>query len=342
MLVRKSLFFIAPGEVAIQEGQIQEPGTGQVLVRSLLSAISPGTEMLLYRGQFPDEMALDESIEDLQGVQSYPLKYGYCMVGEVIEIGDGVDSTWKGKVVFAFHPHESNFIANVNSLHIIPDEIEPKDAVFYANMETAINFLMDGAPVIGEQVVVLGQGVVGLLTTALLSLFPLNSLLTFDRYALRRKFSLDFGASASLDPLETDLKNLDQMNLNGGSLNAGADLVYELTGVPAALNQAISLCGFNGRIVVGSWYGKKRGDIDLGGWFHRSRIKLISSQVSSLNPQYSGRWNKTRRFQVAWEMIVKLNPSRLITQTIPIDEAREAYQLLDQNPGETIQVVLEY
>jgi threonine dehydrogenase-like Zn-dependent dehydrogenase len=102
------------------------------------------------------------------------------------------------------------------------------------------------------------------------------------------------------------------------------------------------MCGFDGRIVVGSWYGKKRAEVDLGGWFHRSRIKLISSQVSSLNPEFSGRWDKSRRIQAAWRMIADLKPSKLITQSISIENADQAYRMLDQNPGESIQVTLEY
>ena len=342
MLEKKSLYFMSPGIVAVREEKLAAPGPGQVLVRSLLSAISTGTEMLLYRGQFPDGLALDESIEALQGNQSYPLKYGYCLVGEVIELGEEVSSTWLGKKVFAFQPHESQFVAKVDSLHVIPEGITPQDAVFLPNMDTAVNFIMDGSPMIGEEVVVLGQGVVGLLTTALLAKYPLGHLLTVDRYSLRCQASLDFGANVSLNPNELETYRLNRRNISGTSAQAGGDLVYELTGEPAALNQAISMCGFAGRVVVGSWYGKKRAEVDLGGWFHRSRIKLISSQVSSLNPEYSGRWDKSRRYQVAWGMIARLKPSKLITHSISFENAEQAYRLLDHNPGESIQVVLEY
>jgi 2-desacetyl-2-hydroxyethyl bacteriochlorophyllide A dehydrogenase len=342
MSAKKSLYFMSPGVVAVREEPFAAPGPGQVIVRSLLSAISSGTEMLLYRGLFPEELALDESIQSLQGSGSYPLKYGYCLVGEVIELGDEVSSSWLGRQVFAFQPHESHFTANVNTLQVIPDGITPQDAAFLPNMETAVNFILDGSPMIGERVVVLGQGVVGLLTTALLAQFPLEHLLTIDNYPVRRQASLDFGASASLAAGDVENRYLLHRSVNGDRAQAGADLVYELSGEPAVLNQAISMCDFHGRVVVGSWYGKKRAELDLGGWFHRSRIKLISSQVSSMNPEYSGRWDKSRRFQVAWEMIARVKPSKLITQSIPIDEAERAYRMLDQNPGGSIQVLLEY
>ena len=122
----------------------------------------------------------------------------------------------------------------------------------------------------------------------------------------------------------------------------GADLTYELSGAPQALNLAISLTGFTGRVVIGSWYGQKRADLDLGGYFHRSRIRLISSQVSTLSPELSGRWSKARRFELAWEMISQVNPEQWITQRFPLDRAAEAYRLLDERPHETIQVMFDY
>ncbi len=121
---------------------------------------------------------------------------------------------------------------------------------------------------------------------------------------------------------------------------AGADLAFELSGTPSALDMALAVTGFDGRIVVGSWYGTKRADLDLGGGFHRSRIRFIGSQVSTIAPELAGRWTKVRRFGLAWEMIRRINPSRFITHSFPLEKAADAYRLLDERPGETIQVVL--
>ena len=338
---RKSLYFLAPGIVDVRQEQLAHPGPNQVLVRTLLSAISSGTEMLLYHGQFPDNIALDENIESLAGGTTYPLKYGYSAVGEIIDRGDEVNSDWIGKRVFSFQPHVSHFVTETNLLQVIPEGLTVEGAVFLPNMETALNFVMDGAPLIGENVVIFGQGIVGLLTTALLAQFPLSSLMTIDRYPLRRQASLDFGADSCLEPSET--KSIEQTIQEFQKKSyRGADLVYELTGDPKVLNQAVETCGFNGRIVIGSWYGKKQAALDFGGWFHRSRIKIISSQVSSINPEFSGRWDKSRRFQVAWEMLKRVKPAQLITHRFPIQKAGEAYRLLDENPGDTIQVVFTY
>ena len=203
-------------------------------------------------------------------------------------------------------------------------------------METAVNLVQDGAPILGERVLVLGQGVVGLLTASLLSEFPLETLVTADCYELRRKFS-PVRHDLSLDPYSPSFHK-DATAL----LNDRADLTFELSGRPETLNEALALTGFSGRIVIGSWYGEKRAEIDLGGAFHRSRIKLISSQVSTLAPELSGRWDKARRFDTAWKALKRIKPEKWITHRFPIEEAKAAYQLLDENPHEAIQVVINY
>jgi len=120
------------------------------------------------------------------------------------------------------------------------------------------------------------------------------------------------------------------------------DLTFELSGNPAALNDALARTAFSGRIIIGSWYGEKPAGIDLGGAFHRSRIKLISSQVSTIAPELSGRWDKARRFEVAWQTLEQIKPEKWITHRFFIDRAEDAFRLLDQNPQETIQVLITY
>ncbi len=339
---RRAVYFTAPQQVELREEDIAPPDTGQVLVQTQLSAISPGTELLIYRGQFPTDVPLDETITALDETFNYPLKYGYAAVGRVIGLGPDVSSMWQDRLVFSFQPHQSHFLAAPVELHPVPAGITPTEAVFLPNMETAVNFMLDGHPLIGENVVVFGQGIVGLLTTALLSQYPLNTLITVDNCTLRRKTSLSLGALSSLDPAEANTLERLRDALKAKTLYDGADLTYELSGSPAALNQALEITGFDGRVVIGSWYGQKQAALNLGGRFHRSRIRLISSQVSSLTPSLGGRWSKTRRLNVAWDIIRQIQPGQLITHRFPIDQADEAYRLLDQQPEQAIQVVLTY
>ena len=345
---RQALYFTAPYQVTVREEPLAGPAAGQILVESVLSAISPGTELLVYRGQVSTDMAVDETIPALSGDFSFPLKYGYATVGRVVGLGPDVASEWHGRLVFAFQPHQSHFVTTPAAVLLLPAGVSPQQAAFLPNMETAVNFLMDGQPLIGEQVVVVGQGIVGLLTTSLLARFPVGQLVSLDRYAVRREHSLGLGAQLSVNPDAPDV--MDQLHGalqdgGGGQLARGADLTYELSGNPAALDLAIAATGFDGRVIIGSWYGHKRAAIDLGGRFHRSRIRLISSQVSTIAPEWSGRWTKARRLQIAWGMLEHgpgTRLSNLITHRFPFRQAAAAYALLDQQPQAALQILLTY
>ncbi len=343
-LVSQVVYLTGGCDAVVREEPAPEPSPGQVLVRTVVSAISAGTELLFYRGQAPADLPVDENIAALAGQKvRYPLKYGYAAVGRVVAVGPGVaGETWLGRLVLAFNPHESYFAAAPADLLPVPASLSPEEAVFLPNLETAVNLVMDGQPAIGEQVAVIGQGIVGLLTTALLALVPLSALVTLDVYGLRRRHALALGAHAALDAEAPHTVAEARAALQGERTYRGADLVYELSGNPVALDVALALTGFNGRVVIGSWYGQKQAAVDLGGRFHRSRIRLISSQVSTIDPVWTGRWTKARRLGVAWEMIQRVRPDRLITHRFPVSEAGEAYRLLDERPGDALQVLLTY
>ncbi len=335
---QQRLEIVEPGRVVIKTGTVAPPAADQVLVQSHYSAISPGTEMLVYRGQWPAGVMLDTTIDALAGAFSYPVAYGYCLVGKVIAAGSAA-AAWLGRRVFAFQPHQDLFCADPATLHLIPDDIDDETALFLPSMETAVNLLLDGSPRLGEKVMVVGQGVIGLLTSALLARFPLGALATLDRHPLRRQASLRLGAGACFDPQDPAfLADWGGPPGQGGQ----ADLVYELSGNPAGLETALGLSRFSGRIVVGSWYGAKKVHLDLGSFFHRGRVSLISSQVSSLAPELTGRWHTRRRLDLAWEMLRLVRPAACITHRFSLSAAALAYDLIDCRPGETIQVIFEH
>ncbi len=339
---RQSLYFTGPREISLREEPLDRPGPGQVLVHTILSAISPGTELLIYRGEAPRDLAADTSLAALTGTLAFPLKYGYAAVGRVVELGRDVPPHWQGALVFAFHPHESAFLATPEELLPVPAGLSPQDAVFLPNLQTAVTLVLDGKPLIGENVVVFGQGIVGLLVTALLAAFPLARLVTLDRHPNRRQASVSLGAHAALDPLQPGLKEALAAALEGPARDPVADLAFEVSGHPAALDQALAVTGFHGRVVIGSWYGTKISELHLGGLFHRQRQVLIASQVSTIAPELTGRWTRARVLEVAWRMAENIRPSCFITPSFPLARASEAYELLDQHPEEAIQVVLTY
>ena len=334
---RKTLYFTAPRQVELREETLPALSADDVLVETTCSAISAGTEMLIYQGRFPRDLETDSVISSLRGGFKYPLAYGYACAGVIREVGAKVDKSWHDRLVFAFQPHTSHFISKPESLYSIPQFVTCETACFLPNMETAVNLVQDGAPIFGERVLVLGQGVIGLSTASLLNKFPLEALVTADCYELRRKASLNLKVSDVFDPNSESFQND-----SSAYAQRKFDLTFELSGNPVALNDALALTAFSGRIVIGSWYGEKRTEIDLGGAFHRSRIRLISSQVSTIAPELSGRWDKARRFEVAWQALEQIEPEKWITHRFSIDQAEEAYRLLDENPHETLQILVTY
>jgi threonine dehydrogenase-like Zn-dependent dehydrogenase len=348
-MTRRSLYFVAPGDVDVREESIPQPAADQLLVRTERSAISPGTELLVYEGNVPGEMAADVNLDSLSGSLSYPLQYGYAAVGVVDAIGENVDPAWLDRRVFAFHPHESHFCATVDELHPVPDHISSAVATLLPTAETAITLVHDGEPKLGERAVVFGQGLIGLTTTALLGTFPLAELVTVDYSADRREKSRQLGATASAHPEELGevlaLPGDEEASTDRSTTPAqppGADLTYELSGNPEALNAAVSATGYDGRIVVGSWYGTKSTELDLGGRFHRSRISLTSSQVSTIDPPLRGRWDRRRRMELAWETLADLDLEELLTDRYRIDDAAAAYAALSGSANEMLGTLFSY
>jgi 2-desacetyl-2-hydroxyethyl bacteriochlorophyllide A dehydrogenase len=336
--MRRSLYFVGPGEVEVREEEIPEPRGQEILIRTLMSAISAGTEMLFFHDMVERGAPLDTNIGCLNQRFNYPFKYGYSSVGEVVSVGPNVPRFWEGQLMFSFHPHESHYVCDLEEAIPVPDDLSPENALYLPSMETAISLVMDGRPLLGERVLVLGQGVIGLLTTSLLSMMPLSSLVTLDRYGMRREASLEMGAEMSM---EADTPITDLLE-DSGLGEEKADLTYELSGNPEALSYALQATGFEGRIVVGSWYGKKRAELEMGEVFHRNRLRIISSQVSNIAPSLTGRWNKRRRLSLGWEMVGRVAPSKLITHRLNIRNAQAAYEMIDGQKDRLMQVVFTY
>lgn len=338
----KSLIFERPHKVAVKVEQLPAPGPRQLLVETSLSAISAGTELLLYRGEFPGDMVIDAGLPGYGDQFAYPLPYGYAAVGRVIKTGEGVGREWLGTRVFAFKPHASHFLALPEELYPLPANVTEQEAVFLPGLETAVNLVQDAAPLLGEKVLITGQGVVGLLTAGLLSRFPLAALVSLDSYAIRRQASRKAGCHASLDPEDNRTGGQLAELFQGPEMPGTADLVLELSGNPAALNTALAWVGFAGRVIVGSWYGSKQAVLNLGGEFHRKRIELLSSQVSTIAPRLTGRWDKRRRLAWSWAELKRIGPAALISHEFAIEEAAQAYELLAGHPEGVLQVIFRY
>ena len=330
----RALWFTAPRTATLREESVPPPGPGQVRVETIASAVSAGTEMLVYRGEVSQHLPLD--LPTLQGTYGFPIKYGYAAAGRVFDTGPGVEHLSVGDTVFVHHPHQEAFVVPARLPVRLPEGLDPPLGVFVANLETAINVVHDTPLRLGETALVLGGGVVGQLVARLLRLAGAGVVLVVDSLTKRRELAVAAGADHALK-----IEGLNEriMEITGGR---GVDVAVEASGSGAALQAAIEAVAVEGTVVVASWYGTRPVTLDLGGHFHRGRVRLRSSQVGRLDPALAPRWDRDRRTQTVVALLDKLELSNLISHRLPFDRAAEAYALLDERPGEAVQVVFTY
>jgi 2-desacetyl-2-hydroxyethyl bacteriochlorophyllide A dehydrogenase len=262
------------------------------------------------------------------------VKYGYASAGRVVVAGSDVASAREGDLVFALHPHQDEYVVDVALVRRMPDGVTADRAIFLANLDTAVNIVLDAKPRLGETVAVFGQGVVGLLVTQLLVRSGAR-VIAVEPAPLRRSAATRYGAQIAIAPEEVAL-------ISAMTEGRGADIAIEASGNGSALQSAIDAAATEGTVVVSSWYGEKTVSLDLGGHFHRGRVRVISSQVGRIDPALAPRWDRARRLAVATGLLRELDLPSLISHRIPFARAAEAYALLDARADETIQVVLEY
>jgi threonine dehydrogenase-like Zn-dependent dehydrogenase len=289
----------------------------------------------IFTGCF-DDAALDVNIKGMgEERMKYPLAYGYSLVGRVIECGCGVEhpDALLGKRVFTFSAHASQVIAGRSAIQLVPDDIDALDAIFVPSVETALSLIQDAGALFGEKIAVFGQGLIGLLVTALLrqhavySLGRFGTVSTFDTLPDRLAASAAMGAAQALFPTES-------------SRLGPFDLVIEVSGNSRALQSAIDSIHNGGRIVIGSWYGKDNILLKLGIDFHRSHKTIKALQVSEIPAEMCKTWTKERRFALTWELVKCIRPSRLITRRVSLDRAQDAYNALEK--GDKIVVAFDY
>jgi 2-desacetyl-2-hydroxyethyl bacteriochlorophyllide A dehydrogenase len=330
-----AVWFAAPGVVELRDEPLRAPGAGELQVAAIASAISHGTEMLVYRGQVPRDLALD--LPSFAGGFDFPLKYGYATVGRALRVGPGVAGFEPGDLIFALHPHQTAYVVPAALAWRLPPDLPAERGLFVANLETALNALLDEPVRLGERVVVFGQGTVGLLIGLLARRNGAGRLIVVDAYERRRALARHLGADEVFAPA-ADLAG----RLRDATAGRGADLVFEASGNPAALQTALDAVATHATVVVCSWYGAKPVALDLGGHFHRGRVRIRSSQVGQVDPGLLPRWDRARRAAEILALLPELPLEQLISHRIPFRAAAEAYRLVDERPEETVQVILTY
>lgn len=313
----EELWFVGPHHLELRQRPSAPVPVGHALVRGLFSAVSHGTEGLLVTGLGPEPF--DPSL-DAAGQRTYPRRYGYAWVGELLSAGP-----WCGRHVFALQPHGTEHVLEPSQWRIVPDELPPARATLGAAMETALNAVWDAELQLGERIVVMGAGTIGLCVAQAAAAAGAEVVVVeprTDKHDLVRRVC---GARvvADADALADDF-----------------DAVFEVSGNPAALAGAVARCGFEARVVVVSFYGAKVAPLALGDRFHRRRLRLVSSQVSSVARPARSRFDHARRFDVVWRLLADARFDALV-EPVSFGDAVQVYAALARGEGPH-QVIFRY
>jgi threonine dehydrogenase-like Zn-dependent dehydrogenase len=300
--------------VEIRELPAPRATPGQVVVRTVCSGISTGTERLVFRGDVPEDVALDDTIEALAGTFRYPFRYGYACVGRA-EGRDGL--------VFAFHPHQDTFAAS--DLITLPP-VSPAAGTLFPLVETALQVTLDADAGYADRVVIFGAGTVGLLTALLLRRSGRRPLCA-EPQAWRRDLAGRLGIRAVL-PEE----------LGSGEV----PLVIDASGSAEAPARALDLLAHEGTLLIASWFGRQPVPLPLGGAFHRRRLTIRSTQVSTIPAAMSATWTVARRRAEAAALLPELPLDELCTHTFPFAAAADAFRAVDENVPGLMHAVLDY
>ncbi|EDM69488.1 putative dehydrogenase [Roseobacter sp. AzwK-3b] len=301
-----ALWCIAPHTVDLRPAQLGE-GIG---VETLFTAISRGTERLVFEGRVPTSEAQTMRAPAQEGAFPFPVKYGYCAVGRVS------DGDLRGRAVFALHPHQTRFRMDRAMLTPLPDDLPPERAVLGANMETALNILWDSGAAAGDRIAVIGAGVVGALTGYLASRLPGADVTLIDTAPGRAALADTLGCAFAAPDMAPE----------------GCDVVMHATASAAGLATAIDCAGAGATIVEASWHGEGSTPVPLGGAFHSRRLRLVSSQVGHLPPARTPRWTHARRMAKALDLLRDPALDALISGETPFEDLPAHYARILTDP----------
>lgn len=279
----RALWITQRRQAEVRPAACLEPGAGEVVVRSLYSGISRGTESLVFNGAVPASEHARMCCPNQEGDFAFPVKYGYAAVG-VVEAGD---PALLGRTVFCLHPHQTRFVLPSVMAVPLPANVPPARAVLGANMETALNVVWDAAIAPGDRVAVVGAGVVGLLVGWLAAGMPGTDTTVADTRPGRAPAARALG----IDFVEPD------------TLPNECDVVIHASASEDGLASALDAAGYEGRVVEASWYGDHAPRLALGGAFHSRRLSLVSSQVGAVPPARRARWPARRRLEKALQLL---------------------------------------
>ncbi|MGZ4604314.1 MAG: 2-dehydropantoate 2-reductase N-terminal domain-containing protein [Kineosporiaceae bacterium] len=282
-LEARAFWVRSPGQGEIRAVRLAPPRRGEVLVRTLYSGVSRGTECLVFRGAVPPSQYAAMRAPFQDGDFPAPVKYGYLNVGVVEQGPDEL----AGRTVFCLYPHQTRYVVPAAAVVPVPPSVPPERAVLAGLMGTAVNALWDAAPLVGDRVAVVGGGAVGCCVAALLARIPGVDVQLVDIDPARAAVAARIGARFALP----------------GQARGDLDLVVHASATSAGLARALELAAAEATVLELSWYGDRRVDVPLGEFFHPRRLVLRSSQVGTVAPARRGRRTPGQRLALALDLL---------------------------------------
>jgi threonine dehydrogenase-like Zn-dependent dehydrogenase len=299
----RAFWLVEPLRGEIRTEEVPEPGPDQVLVRTVCSGVSRGTESLVFRGGVPPSQYAAMRAPFQAGDFPGPVKYGYLNVGVVEQGPAGL----RGRTVFSLYPHQTRFVVPAEAVIVVPDGVPPERAVLAGTVETAVNALWDAAPLVGDRVAVVGAGMVGCCVARLVAQLPGTRVVLVDVDASRRQVAERLGVEFALAP---EVARPD----------GGCDLVVHTSATSAGLQLSLDLLGREGTVVELSWYGDTEVRLSLGGAFHSDRLSIRASQVGAVAAARRSRRTTSDRLALALELLRDPAFDALITGHSPFGE----------------------
>lgn len=301
---------------------VPDPGPGDVLVRTQHSAISRGTESLVFRGAVPTSQYATMRAPFQDGDFPGPVKYGYLNVG-VIEHGP---PELVGRSAFCLYPHQTQYVVTASAVTVVPDDVPPDRAVLAGTVETAVNALWDAGPLVGDRVTVIGAGMVGCCVARLLALIPGVHVTLVDVDPARAAVADALGADFALPADASD----------------GRDLVVHTSATSAGLQLALGLLVTDGTVIDLSWYGDQDIHLSLGTDFHSRRLSIRASQVGTISPARQGRRSMSERLSLAMALLADPAFDHVITGHSPFADLPETMRRIALGETSTICHVIDY
>lgn len=322
MTSAKSLWHQSASASEILLEYLPAPAPGQLVIQSLFSLISQGTEKTVALQRVPHALYSDMAVPYMAGTFDLPIKYGYSVVGQVITAGKHLD-----KYVHLLHPHQDFCVVNeADCFFFDVKKVPARRAVLASNLETAVNAIWDAQVMLGDRILITGFGMIGCLLAMVLQSKGFEKVVVYEKDLTRCKLAESMGITLYLPEQNTE----------------PFDVAFNCSASEQALQLCIDQTGMESKIIELSWYGNQSQNLHLGARFHYQRKHILSSQVSNIPAHQKSRWDFQRRKVLVFDLLENNKFDQCLDHEIALEEAPEFFNLVREGKTKALGTVIKY